>query len=53
MVEFNNVFISGEEGFHTYRIPSIVVTKEGILLAFAEGRATRSDVSENAIVLKT
>ncbi len=32
------VFISGEGGYHTYRIPSILVTKDGSLLAFAEGR---------------
>jgi sialidase-1 len=32
------IFISGEGGYHTYRIPSVIVTKDGSLLAFAEGR---------------
>ncbi|OGV59221.1 MAG: glycosyl hydrolase [Lentisphaerae bacterium RIFOXYA12_FULL_48_11] len=36
--QFTNVFISGQEGYHTYRIPSLLVTKSGTLLAFAEGR---------------
>lgn len=33
-----HVFISGQNGYHTYRIPSLVVTARGTLLAFAEGR---------------
>ena len=33
-----DVFKSGEGGYHTYRIPAIVVTKKGTLLAFCEGR---------------
>ncbi len=32
------VFRSGEGGYHTYRIPALVVTKKGTLLAFCEGR---------------
>lgn len=36
------IFISGEGGYHTYRIPSIIVTKDGSLLAFAEGRKKSS-----------
>ncbi|MCA9265310.1 MAG: exo-alpha-sialidase [Planctomycetales bacterium] len=32
------VFTTGEGGYHTYRIPAIVVTKKGTLLAFCEGR---------------
>jgi sialidase-1 len=35
-----DVFISGTEGYHTYRIPAIVATKAGTLLAFCEGRKT-------------
>ncbi len=31
-------FVSGTEGYHTYRIPSLVVTTKGTLLAFCEGR---------------
>jgi len=32
------VFRSGEDGYHTYRIPTIVRAKNGDLLAFCEGR---------------
>jgi sialidase-1 len=32
------VFTSGQEGYHTYRIPAIVRTLKGTLLAFCEGR---------------
>jgi sialidase-1 len=32
------VFQSGEDGYHTYRIPAIVRAANGALLAFAEGR---------------
>ena len=33
-----DVFVSGEEGYNTYRIPSLIVTPKGTLLAFCEGR---------------
>ena len=33
-----DVFVSGESGYHTYRIPSAIVAPKGTLLAFAEGR---------------
>src|SRR5437899_2032230 len=32
------IFLSGKDGFHTYRIPSLIATKKGTLLAFCEGR---------------
>ena len=32
------VFVSGTDGYHTYRIPALLVTKAGTLLAFCEGR---------------
>ena len=48
----SDVFISGEEGYHTYRIPAITTTYGGTVLAFAEGRANRDDHARNDIVLK-
>jgi len=38
--------------FDTYRIPAICRTENGTLLAFAEGRASVSDQSSNAIVMR-
>lgn len=32
------LFVSGQEGYHTYRIPAVVVTTQGTVLAFCEGR---------------
>ena len=33
-----DVFRSGEDGYHTYRIPAIIRTTKGTVLAFCEGR---------------
>ncbi|BDC48706.1 sialidase [Bryobacterales bacterium F-183] len=33
-----DVYVSGEGGYHTFRIPAIIATKKSTLLAFAEGR---------------
>lgn len=38
VVERTDVFVSGEGGYHTYRIPSVIRAKNGALLAFCEGR---------------
>jgi len=47
------VFVSGREGYHTYRIPAIVVSNKGTVLAFCEGRKTHSyDDGDVDIVLK-
>jgi Neuraminidase (sialidase) len=34
----SDVFISGRDNHHTYRIPSLICAKNGTLLAFGEGR---------------
>jgi len=34
----SEVYVSGQGGYHTYRIPALVVTAQGNLLAFCEGR---------------
>ncbi len=49
---FSDVFSSGKEGYKSIRIPSVVVTKHGVVLAFAEGRAEANDQAENDIILK-
>lgn len=36
------IFVSGDHGYHTFRIPALVGTLGGVLLAFAEGRVERS-----------
>jgi sialidase-1 len=47
------VFVSGSEGHKSYRIPAIIKTPNGILLAFAEGRVKGSgDFGDINIVLK-
>jgi len=47
------VFQSGTDGYHTYRIPAIVVTVKGTLLAFCEGRKTgQGDHGDLDLVLK-
>lgn len=49
------VFQSGEGGYHTYRIPALIVTKKGTLLAFCEGRKNgRGDSGEiNALLRRS
>jgi sialidase-1 len=48
----SDVFVNGSEGYPQYRIPALLHTKSGILLAFAEGRASISDHAANDLVLK-
>ena len=33
-----DVYRAGEGGYHTYRIPALIATTKGTLLAFCEGR---------------
>lgn len=50
--EFFDVFTSGREGYASIRIPSVIVTKAGTVIAFAEGRQRPTDQAENDIVMK-
>ncbi|MCX8063963.1 MAG: glycoside hydrolase [Candidatus Hydrogenedentes bacterium] len=51
--DFVSVFISGEEGYNTFRIPALLKTKSGALLAFCEGRKeSLSDSGDIDLVLK-
>ena len=53
LFEENDVFVSGENGYHTYRIPACVVSKAGTVLAFCEGRRNnRSDHGDIDMLVK-
>jgi sialidase-1 len=48
-----DVYVAGEGNYHTYRIPSAIVTAKGTLLAFCEGRVKdRSDSGNIDLLLR-
>ena len=48
-----DVFVSGKDGYHTYRIPSVIVTQKGTVLAFCEGRKSgRGDAGNIDLLMK-
>src|SRR5437588_11409869 len=47
------LFVAGEHGYHTYRIPSLIVSPKGTLLAFCEGRKNnKTDTGDIDLLLK-
>lgn len=51
--KLNHLFACGEEGYKSYRIPALVTSKKGTLLAFCEGRKHHHhDHGDIDIVLK-
>ncbi len=47
-----DVFVPQTDGFVAIRIPSVVVSRHGVVIAFAEGRAANSDQAKNKIIMK-
>jgi len=48
-----DVYVSGTGGYHTYRIPALLATPKGTLLAFCEGRKnSRSDTGDIDLLVK-
>ncbi len=50
LLEKQELFVAGEGGYPSYRIPALVVTPEGSLLAACEARKTRGDWSPIDII---
>lgn len=47
------VYVSGQDGYQTYRIPALTVTKTGTVLAFCEGRKnSSSDTGDINLLVK-
>jgi len=46
-IQQDTIWEKGDNGYHTYRIPAIVVTKNNTILAFAEGRKNHGGDSGN------
>ena len=47
-----DVFVRGQNGFHTYRIPALLKLDSGVLVAFCEARKFHADHAENKIVAR-
>ncbi|MCX6632584.1 MAG: sialidase family protein [Candidatus Solibacter sp.] len=49
----SDVYRAGEGGYHTYRIPALIVSPKGTLLAFCEGRRnSASDTGDIDVLLR-
>lgn len=47
-----NLFVSGTNGYEHYRIPSLLTTEKGTLLAFCEARKRTGDAGDIDLVMK-
>jgi sialidase-1 len=53
MPEQKPLFTASDDGYHTFRIPALIVTRAGTVLAFCEGRkASRSDHGDIDLVMR-
>ena len=53
MLKQRPLFVSGTDGYHTFRIPALAVSNNGSILAFCEGRRHgRGDAGDIDILLK-
>ena len=53
MLQQRDIFVAGQHGYHTYRIPALAVTREGTILAFCEGRRDwRGDAGKIDLLLR-
>jgi len=53
MLDKTDLFVAGEGGYELYRIPGIVVTKSGAILAYCEARkSTRGDWGKIDVVMR-
>lgn len=41
--DYADLFVSGQGGYHTYRIPALISLPDGTVIAFCEGRVSSSD----------
>jgi sialidase-1 len=49
----SDVFVAGQGGYFAYRIPALISSRQGTLLAFCEGRKTSlSDDGDNDLLLR-
>lgn len=52
VVEHTDLFVSGQNGYDNYRIPAIITTTKGSLLAFCEGRKKAGDAGDIDLLYK-
>ena len=53
MIDTQDLWVSGQGGYHSYRIPALCVSAQGTILAFCEGRKhSRADAGEIDLLLR-